>query len=81
MDVVRVDDQGTGHDAALRGFVVLAMHTLPFLLNRFAKLVHAIKVHQETEKDLIGRRTVFEDAEEVGLDGYGGHVSRVEEER
>lgn len=27
-----------------------------------SKLGHAIKVHEEAEKDLVGGRTVFEDA-------------------
>lgn len=43
-----------------------------------AQLRHSVKVDEEREEDVIRRWTVFEDPEEVGFEGDGGHVPCVE---
>ena len=38
----------------------------------FRKLGHAIEINEERDKNLVGGWTIFEDTEEVGLEGDGG---------
>ena len=46
-----------------------------------AEFGHAVKIDEEREKDLVRRRTVFKDPEEVGFEGDRGDVTGVERER
>ena len=45
-----------------------------------SKLGHAIKVDKEAEENLVCGRAVFEDAEEICLEGYGWDVAGMESE-
>lgn len=43
-------------------------------------LRHAVKINQQTEKDLVRRRTVFVDAGQVAQDSNAGYILPVESE-
>jgi len=45
-----------------------------------SELAHPVKIDQETEEDFVSGWTVFEDAEKVRFEGYGGDVAGVEGE-
>lgn len=44
----------------------------------FGKLTHTVKVNKQAQKDLIARRTVAQDAEQVALEGDRGYVAGME---
>lgn len=44
------------------------------------QLGHPVKVDEQAQEDMVRRRAVLEDAQEIGLEGDGGDVPRVEGE-